>query len=137
MHGAGLSLHGQLLCGPRLPQAILAPHPHPSLWPRGSQGLSGPSSPPISMALGYPRPIWPHSQPHAWGGARAACPAPPGAVSRWSPAHWHRALVAMAARIAKELEEARRWGGARDLRPLEGNVLRTTPRIMRAPSASS
>ncbi|XP_063190580.1 ubiquitin/ISG15-conjugating enzyme E2 L6 isoform X1 [Chroicocephalus ridibundus] len=30
----------------------------------------------------------------------------------------------MAARIAKELEEARRWGGARDLRPLEGNVLR-------------
>ncbi|XP_065539417.1 ubiquitin/ISG15-conjugating enzyme E2 L6 isoform X1 [Lathamus discolor] len=30
----------------------------------------------------------------------------------------------MAARVAKELEEARRWGGARDLRPLDGNVLR-------------
>ncbi|KAM6073557.1 ubiquitin/ISG15-conjugating enzyme E2 L6 isoform 2-T2 [Chlamydotis macqueenii] len=30
----------------------------------------------------------------------------------------------MAGRIAKELEEARRWGGARDLRPLDGNVLR-------------
>ncbi|XP_061307007.1 ubiquitin/ISG15-conjugating enzyme E2 L6 [Pezoporus flaviventris] len=30
----------------------------------------------------------------------------------------------MAARIAKELEEARRWGGARELGPLDGNVLR-------------
>ncbi|KAM4665982.1 ubiquitin/ISG15-conjugating enzyme E2 L6 [Amazona ochrocephala] len=30
----------------------------------------------------------------------------------------------MAARIAKELEEARLWGGARELRPLDGSVLR-------------
>ncbi|KAM6070068.1 ubiquitin-conjugating enzyme E2 L5-like [Theristicus caerulescens] len=30
----------------------------------------------------------------------------------------------MASRIAKELEEARRWGGARELRPVEGHVLR-------------
>uniref|UniRef100_A0A8C3J894 UBC core domain-containing protein n=1 Tax=Calidris pygmaea TaxID=425635 RepID=A0A8C3J894_9CHAR len=30
----------------------------------------------------------------------------------------------MAARITKELEEARRWDGARELRPLGGNVLR-------------
>ncbi|XP_075568298.1 ubiquitin-conjugating enzyme E2 L3-like [Pelecanus crispus] len=30
----------------------------------------------------------------------------------------------MAGRLAKELEEARRWGGARELRPLDGNVLR-------------
>ncbi|KAM9266748.1 ubiquitin/ISG15-conjugating enzyme E2 L6 [Cariama cristata] len=30
----------------------------------------------------------------------------------------------MAGRIAKEMEEARRWGGARELRPLDGNVLR-------------
>ncbi|XP_033371176.1 ubiquitin-conjugating enzyme E2 L5 isoform X1 [Parus major] len=30
----------------------------------------------------------------------------------------------MAGRIAKELEEARRWEGARDVRPLDGNVRR-------------
>ncbi|KAM7110181.1 ubiquitin-conjugating enzyme E2 L5-like [Ciconia maguari] len=30
----------------------------------------------------------------------------------------------MAGRLAKELEEARRWGGARELRPLEGDVRR-------------
>ncbi|KAK2520526.1 hypothetical protein Q9966_013450 [Columba livia] len=32
----------------------------------------------------------------------------------------------MAARIVKELEEARRWGGARDLRLQDGDVLRWT-----------
>ncbi|XP_032917366.1 ubiquitin/ISG15-conjugating enzyme E2 L6 isoform X2 [Catharus ustulatus] len=32
----------------------------------------------------------------------------------------------MAGRIAKELEEARRWEGARDVRPLDGNVRRWT-----------
>ncbi|XP_075281961.1 ubiquitin/ISG15-conjugating enzyme E2 L6 isoform X3 [Opisthocomus hoazin] len=30
----------------------------------------------------------------------------------------------MAARLAKELEEARRWAGARELRPLEGDMRR-------------
>ncbi|XP_016154362.1 PREDICTED: ubiquitin/ISG15-conjugating enzyme E2 L6 [Ficedula albicollis] len=32
----------------------------------------------------------------------------------------------MARRIAQELEEARRWEGARDVRPLDGNVRRWT-----------
>ncbi|XP_059330338.1 LOW QUALITY PROTEIN: ubiquitin-conjugating enzyme E2-18 kDa-like [Ammospiza nelsoni] len=32
----------------------------------------------------------------------------------------------MAGRIAKELEEARSWEGARDVRPLDGNVRRWT-----------
>ncbi|XP_056349376.1 ubiquitin-conjugating enzyme E2 L5-like [Oenanthe melanoleuca] len=32
----------------------------------------------------------------------------------------------MAGRIAQELEEARRWEGARDVRPLNGNVRRWT-----------
>ncbi|XP_071415653.1 ubiquitin-conjugating enzyme E2-18 kDa-like [Pithys albifrons albifrons] len=32
----------------------------------------------------------------------------------------------MAGRIAKELDEARRWDGARDVRPLDGNVRRWT-----------
>ncbi|KAM9278482.1 ubiquitin-conjugating enzyme E2 L5-like [Morus bassanus] len=36
----------------------------------------------------------------------------------------------MAGRIAKELAEARRWGGARDLRPLDGNVLRWEGRLL-------
>ncbi|KAM6360189.1 ubiquitin-conjugating enzyme E2 L5-like isoform 2-T2 [Alca torda] len=57
-------------------------------------------------------------------GLEQLVPPPRGLCPGGSPACWHWALVAMAARIAKELEEARRWGGARDLRPLEGNVLR-------------
>ncbi|XP_054490912.2 ubiquitin/ISG15-conjugating enzyme E2 L6 isoform X2 [Agelaius phoeniceus] len=32
--------------------------------------------------------------------------------------------MTMAGRIAKELEEARRWEGVRDVRPLDGNVRR-------------
>ncbi|KAM6115091.1 ubiquitin-conjugating enzyme E2 L5-like [Pterocles gutturalis] len=36
----------------------------------------------------------------------------------------------MDGRIAKELEEARSWGGARELRPLEGSVLRWGGRLL-------